>query len=114
VYDYAGAGFDAAYFSASFMILPDPVGALEHVRTCLAPGGRVFFTQTFQDRPSPLVERMKPLLRTLTTVEFGQVTYEQDFLDTLRSARMRVVEHKTLTAKRSMSYRLVVAEPAEA
>ena len=37
------------------------------------------FTQTFEHTPSRAVETLKPLLRLLTTIDFGRVTYEADF-----------------------------------
>ncbi|MBX3026206.1 class I SAM-dependent methyltransferase [bacterium] len=79
VYDHRGGPYDAAYFSASFMLLPDPPAALRHVRSRLAPGARIYFTQTFEHAPSRAVETLKPLLRLLTTIDFGRVTYEADF-----------------------------------
>jgi SAM-dependent methyltransferase len=109
VYDFAETGFDAAYFSASFMLLPDSAAALRHVLGLLTQEGRVYFTQTFQDRRSPVLERVKPVLKTLTTIDFGNVTYEPDFLATLDRGGVDVLEHKTLTAQRTRSYRLVVA-----
>jgi len=111
IYDFAEHGFDAAYFSASFMLMPDPERALRHVIGLLGPTGRVFFTQTFQERRSPLMEKMKPLLRTLTTVDFGEVTYEDDFLALLETTGMQITETDTLGSRRDWSYRLVVAEP---
>ena len=39
IYDHRGGPYDAAYFSASFMLLPDPPAALRHVARLLAPGG---------------------------------------------------------------------------
>ncbi|MFT4624923.1 MAG: ubiquinone/menaquinone biosynthesis C-methylase UbiE, partial [Myxococcota bacterium] len=35
VYDHDGGPYDAVYFSASFMLLPDPAAALHHVSTLL-------------------------------------------------------------------------------
>lgn len=79
VYDHAGGPYEAAYFSGSFMLLPNPAAALRHVATLLDPGAPVFFTQTFEHERSPLLERIKPLLRWVTTIDFGRVTYEQEF-----------------------------------
>ena len=79
VYDHRGGPYDAAYFSASFMLLPEPEAALRHVRSLLAPGARIYFTQTFEHAPSRAVELVKPLLRLVTTIDFGRVTYEADF-----------------------------------
>jgi len=111
IYDYEETGFDAAYFSASFMLLPDRERAVRHVNGLLAPGARVFFTQTFQKRRSRVLEAMKPMLRALTTVDFGEVTYEDDFLAVLASAGLRVTETDTLGGRGDWSYRLVVAAP---
>ena len=113
VYDFEDGLFDAAYFAASFMLLPDPVKALEHVLTQLKPGGRVFFTQTFQDKKSPLMEKVKPVLKTVTTIDFGQVTYEADFLAQLKSAGAEVLENITMKSHRTSSYRLIIAKPIQ-
>jgi len=111
VYDHRGGPYDAAYFSASLMLLPDPVGALRHVAGLLAPDAQLFFTQTFHHRRSPLRERVKPLMRHVTTIDFGTVTYEEDFRRVLREAELRVLELVTLGTTRTSSYRLAVAAP---
>ena len=113
VYDHAGGPYDAAYFSASLMLLPDPVAALRHVGGLLAPGGRLFFTQTFHHRRSALRERVKPLLRHVTTIEFGRMTYEDDFRAVLTEAGLSLVEFVTLGGHRTADYRLAVATPAD-
>ncbi len=113
VYDHAGGPYDAAYFSASLMLLPDPVAALRHVSGLLAPGGRLFFTQTFHHRRSALRERVKPLLRHVTTIHFGRMTYEEEFREVLAAAGLSLEEFVTLDRTRSSSYRLAVATPAD-
>ncbi len=112
IYDFEEGGWDAVYFSASFMLMPDPEDALRHVIGLLAPHGRVYFTQTFHHRASRLTETIKPMLRTLTTVDFGQVTYEEDFFAVLERAGLGVVEHERLGERSNMSYRLVVGAPS--
>ena len=110
VYDHVGSRpYDAVYFSASFMLLPDPRACLAHLRDQLAPGGHVFFTQTFQEKRSVLMERAKPMLHKVTTIHFGQVTYEADFLSIIRSAGMHVDSIETLGKTGPRTYRLVVA-----
>ncbi|MBN2799227.1 MAG: class I SAM-dependent methyltransferase [Deltaproteobacteria bacterium] len=109
VYNHRGGPYDAVYFSSSFMLLPDPKGALDHVAELLKPGGRIFFTQTFQERRSALVERTKPLLQKVTTIDFGTVTYEDDFRQVVFSAGMELLEFSTLNRVSSMSGRLAVA-----
>lgn len=110
IYDFQEKGFDAVYFSASFMLMPDPERALRHVLGLLEPHGVVFFTQTFQERRSPLVEKVKPMLRSLTTVDFGEVTYEEDFLEMIERAGLNVTANETLGRRPNMSFRLVAGE----
>jgi SAM-dependent methyltransferase len=110
VYDHAGGPYDAAYFSGSFMLLPDPGTALEHVASLLAPEARVFFTQTFEHERSWWMERVKPLLRFVTSIDFGAVTYERDFLHALSAAGMSVESRETIHEGPSRSSVLVVAE----
>ncbi|MDN5931779.1 MAG: class I SAM-dependent methyltransferase [Pseudonocardia sp.] len=111
VYDHRGGPYDAAYFSASLMLLPDPVAALRHVAGLLAVNGRVFCTQTFHHRRSPLRERVKPLIRHVTTIDFGTVTYEDDFRRVLDDADLELRDLVTLGSTRTSSYCLAVAAP---
>lgn len=111
VYDHSAGPYDAVYFAASFMLMPDPIQALVHVNTLLAPDARVYFTQTFEDKPSRLVEKTKPLLKKLTTIDFGKVTYEQQFLDVLEHAEVNVVELTTMGRQGGRTFRLAVTQP---
>ena len=112
VYDHAGGPYDAVYFSASLMLLPDPAAAIRQVTGLLRPGGAVYATQTFQLRRSRLAERGKPLIRHLTTIEFGRVTYEDDFRACLAAAGVELTELRTMRATRHLAHRLAVARPA--
>jgi 2-polyprenyl-3-methyl-5-hydroxy-6-metoxy-1,4-benzoquinol methylase len=112
VYDHRGGPYDAVYFSASLMLLPDPVAAITHVATQLTPQGRVFSTQTFHHRRSALLERTKPVLRHVTTIHFGRVTYEDEFRQAFVDADMELVELVTMSSTRRSSYRLAVAVPS--
>jgi SAM-dependent methyltransferase len=109
VYDHRGGPYDAVYFSASLMLLPDPAAAIAHVAQLVAPDGRVFATQTFQHRRSPLLERVKPMFRHLTTIQFGRVTYEEEFRRAFAEAGVDLMELVTLRGRRHYSYRLAVA-----
>lgn len=84
--------FDAAYFSGSLMIMPDPVAALDHVASLVVDDGPIYITQTFQTRRNALLERVKPLLKFVTTIDFGAVTYVQEFDDMLAGAGFDVRE----------------------
>ncbi len=109
VYDHHGGPYDAVYFSASLMLLPDPAAAIAHVAAQLAPGGRLFATQTFQRRRSRLMERAKPMIRHVTTIDFGRVTYEDDFRTCMSDAGVDLMELHTMSATRFLSHRLAVA-----
>lgn len=109
VYDHEGGPYDVAYFSASLMVLPDPVEAMRHVAKQLAPDGLVFFTQTFHHRRSGVVERIKPMLGRVTTIEFGRVTYEDEFRAAVEDAGLDLLDLVTLRGTRAASSRLAVA-----
>ena len=85
--------FDAIYFGASFMIMPDQVTVLNRVIDMLVDreDGRIYFTQTFELKKNTFMEWLKPNLATLTTIDFGKVTYEADFEDVLLRANLSVV-----------------------
>lgn len=83
--DMRGGGgdgtFDAVYFSGSISLLPDPALALRTVAGLLRPeSGRVYVTQTYQRRSFPLLRFVKPAIKFLTTIDFGQLVMEADIL----------------------------------
>lgn len=96
VYDHDGGPYDAVYFSASFMLLPEPERALRHCCTLLNPNGRLYFTQTIQKKRSLWMETLKPMLKRLTSIDFGRVTYEDDFKAQIRAACLELEEFTTL------------------
>ncbi len=111
IYDHHGGPYDAAYFSGSFMLLPDPPAAVRHVVSLLSPGGRLWFKQTFEHERSPVVERLKPLLRGLTTIDLGRVTYEDDFQRALDAGGVTIDECVVLHAGSRRSALLLRARP---
>lgn len=112
VYKCTDGPFDAAYFSASFMLLPDPEAALIQIMGQLAPGGKVYFTQTFQEKRSRLLEKAKPLLKKVTTIDFGAVTYESDFRSRVTEAGLDLEDMVELGRNGNRSYRMAVGSPA--
>ncbi|HEX8271074.1 MAG TPA: class I SAM-dependent methyltransferase [Longimicrobiaceae bacterium] len=112
VYDHRGGPYDAVYFSGSFMLLPEPERALRHCGALLSPGGRIFFTQTLQTKPARWLEILKPMLKRLTTIDFGRVTYEDDFRAQLRAAGLELEELTTLARHGSRASCIAVARPA--
>jgi ubiquinone/menaquinone biosynthesis C-methylase UbiE len=111
--DHQGGPYDAVYFAASFMLLPDPVGALRHCTAMLAPGGRFYFTQTIHQRRVRWLEWLKPMLKHLTSADFGRVTYEDSFRNELARGGLELEEFTTLAAHGNQTYCLAVAKPEE-
>src|SRR6185369_8115999 len=110
VFDHDGGPYDAVYFSGSFMLLDDPPAALRHVASLLVDGGRVYFTQTFEHRRARIVEAVKPLLRFVTTIDFGNVTYEVDFRRALEHGGLSILDLVVLHAGSRRSSMLAVAK----
>ncbi|KAJ8902012.1 hypothetical protein NDN08_004213 [Rhodosorus marinus] len=90
--------FDAVYFSGSFMILPDKPAALKRVITFLKDGhrGRIFFTQTFEEKQNPFLEWLKPRLSYWTSIDFGSVTYEEEFDEVLESCGVFIAQKTSI------------------
>ncbi|GIW73073.1 MAG: hypothetical protein KatS3mg102_2615 [Planctomycetota bacterium] len=109
ILEHGGGPYDAAYFSASFMLMPEPVAVLRHVMRLLQPEARIYFTQTFSDKRSRFLEWAKPRLHKITTMHFGRVTYEADFRQALAEAGVELLELTTLKQIGKMSHRLAVA-----
>lgn len=101
--------FDAVYFSASFMLLPDQKEALRTVIRSLDEGGVVCFTQTFETKRAPFMEVIKPLLSKLTTVEFGVVTYQDDFISLLSECDLKVIYNQVMSMQGPREMRVIIA-----
>ncbi|TVS18729.1 MAG: class I SAM-dependent methyltransferase [Gammaproteobacteria bacterium] len=110
VYDHHGGPYDAAYFSASFMLLPEPERALRHCCSLLRPDGRIYFTQTIQLQRSRWMETIKPLLKRVTSIDFGRVTYEEDFRTQIRAANLELEAFTNLARHGSRASVLAVAK----
>ena len=114
VYDHHGGPYDVVYFSGSFMLLPEPERALRHCAALLGPGGRIFFTQTIQTQRARWMETLKPLLKRVTSIDFGRVTYEDDFRAQVRAAGLELEEFTILARHGSRASCLAVARRAGA
>lgn len=107
------AAYDAAYFSGSFMILPDQGRALAKVAALLRPpvadgdgsdgsGCRLYWTQTFEaDHRAAVggswVEWLKPHMAALTSVDFGKVTFADEFRAVLAAGGVAIEEEIMLS-----------------
>jgi hypothetical protein len=91
------------------MLLPEPKRALRHCSALLNPGGRIFFTQTIQKERTRWMEMLKPLLKRVTSIDFGRVTYEDDFRAEIRAAGLELEELTTLARHGSRASCIAVA-----
>mmetsp|Transcript_21112 Transcript_21112/g.39678 ORF Transcript_21112/g.39678 Transcript_21112/m.39678 type:complete len:263 (-) Transcript_21112:288-1076(-) len=110
--------FDAVYFSGSFSVLPDPPAALKAVVPLMKSNGRVLITQTFQKQHSSLLAVIKPLMKYVTTIDFGQLTTEADLDRILSSAKQfEVLENKPIPGSIDtplQTARLIILRPRKA
>ena len=64
------------------------------ISTQVRPGGRIYVTQTYQKRAAPVMRVVKPLLRYVTTVDFGKLTSCEEAERIFRASELELVEHK--------------------
>lgn len=107
-------GFDYVLFSMSFMLLPKQKEILERAGNWLASQGEVVFFQTmFQDK-SILLDWIKPRLKYITSVDFGEAVYEADFFQLLRSSGFTVTRDRMLKQNwLKAQYRMIAAAPQD-
>eukprot|EP00927_Polykrikos_kofoidii_P015803 TRINITY_DN17077_c0_g1_i1.p1 TRINITY_DN17077_c0_g1~~TRINITY_DN17077_c0_g1_i1.p1 ORF type:complete len:309 (+),score=63.97 TRINITY_DN17077_c0_g1_i1:91-927(+) len=85
------ARFDAAYINGSLTEMSDPSRTLRATASMLKDGAKIYITETVQNTPSPVLQWAKPLLKRLTTVDFGKVTYWSDLQRIIDDVGMQVV-----------------------
>jgi ubiquinone/menaquinone biosynthesis C-methylase UbiE len=92
--DYLQLKFRTVFFSFSFMLMPDQLKALEVAKNILekSPESRICFTLTVNKSKNSLLSKIKPLIKRITTVDFGNVVYEESFLSVLDSADLEVLK----------------------
>ena len=79
--------FDIVFFSFSFMLMPNPAKALELAQRLLKKDGKLLFLLTLNKKKAPLAEKLKPLIKYLTTIDFGNVVYENQFTQLIEAAK---------------------------
>ncbi len=102
--------FDYILFTMSFMLFRDQALVLDRVQQWLRPDGEILFFQTLFREKVPLIERIKPKLKYVTTIDFGKVTYEDEFFSLLQSKRLKVTEDRLIKKEWFKGeYRMTVA-----
>lgn len=82
--------FNAIYFSGSFSLMPSPPDALRATAALLKPGGKIYITQTFQKKATWGMRTLKPLLKFITTIDFGGLVMEYEVAKMVEAADMRI------------------------
>ncbi|CAD8089343.1 unnamed protein product [Paramecium sonneborni] len=96
--------YEALIFSSSFMIMPDRIRALRIAKQRLSKGGSIFFLLTlepYKNYKTVIIEKIKPHLKYITTIDFGSITYEKDFELMLRDEGLKIIS-KEKVAKYSV------------
>ena len=86
--------YDIVFFTFSFMLMPDKLKALEIAKKLLKENGKILFLLTLNKKRFALAEKIKPLIKYIFTVDFGQVIYENDFYDYIKQAGLTISETK--------------------
>ena len=91
-------GFDATYFSGSLSLMSDPVSALRAAALVTKRGGHIYVTQTYQRRRLPLLSYVKPMLKYVTTIDFGALMSVEEAKAIFASSEFhfKVIEHETI------------------
>jgi len=87
---------DSVYFSGSFSLLPDPLDALIAAQQLLRPGGTIYITQTYASSISRIGQLTKPLIRFLTTIDFGQLVSNEEAMRVFQECNLTIVSHTQL------------------
>ena len=72
------------------MLMPEREKAIELAKSLLNPGGNIIFLLTLHDKKYSLVEKVKPLIKYLTTIDFGNITYKKEFFDLVEATDLKV------------------------
>ncbi|MEK7485509.1 MAG: methyltransferase domain-containing protein [Planctomycetota bacterium] len=88
--------FDYVFFSMSFMLFPDQRKALDIATAMLNPGGQIIFGLTIQMKESRTLEFLKPKLKYISTIDFGKVTYEEEFLNLMEEKQLKILKRRSL------------------
>ena len=67
--------YDFIFFSFSFMLMPDPIKALQLAINSLNKNGKIAFMMTLYPKERPLLEKIKPIIYKFTSIDFGRVYY---------------------------------------
>ncbi|KAL4492944.1 hypothetical protein ABPG72_020723 [Tetrahymena utriculariae] len=112
--------YDVIIFSSSFMLMPDRIKALEIAKNLLSDNGKIYFLMTLFQKKGIIQEmagKVKPYLKYLTSIDFGQITYENEFTNIMKENGMNISYMKRLTSNTNLflnTFRFFVIETNKA
>lgn len=108
--------FDAACFSGSFSLLPDPILVLKHIsQHHVKSNGKMHIAQTFQSSVNNLPKScntishkllyyIKPLIKCVTTIDFGYLIAQNDILVLHEKSGMEILHHDVIKGSVNTKY----------
>jgi ubiquinone/menaquinone biosynthesis C-methylase UbiE len=104
--------YDFILFSMSFMLFKDQGLVLGRIQPWLKSSGKVIFFQTMFRNKSVLIEFIKPRLKYLTTIDFGKVTYADDFIRLMKEKHMLITQDRLIKKEWFKGeYHLIITVP---
>lgn len=88
--------FDVVFFGFSFMLMPDKVKALKSAAKLLSPNGKIYLFLTLYDKPNPIGDFLKPKIKYLTSVDFGETMYVSDMPQIIKNADFEEVSKEKI------------------
>ena len=73
----------------------------------MTKGGKIYFLLTLYDRKSSFnkfMEKVKPYLKYVSTIDFGKVTYKSDFEQYLISHNLKTTFHERCSGNFFLKY----------
>lgn len=76
------------------MLMPDHLQALQVAKSILEKNesSRISFILTLNKNKNSLLSKLKPIIKKFTSVDFGNVVYEEDFYSVIDAAELEVVK----------------------
>lgn len=102
--------YDFIFFSQTFMLMNDQRSVLRRAKQLAAGGGELVFFQSMHNKRKPLLEIFKPKLKYLIGIDFGKVTYEDQFMNLLAEEKLQVRQDRLLQKSCfQWDYRIITA-----
>lgn len=94
--------YDVVFFGFSLMLLPDREEALRIAQRMLKPNGKIYMFLTLYHKKNKIVEWIKPRLKYVFSIEFGDVVYYDQLSDIIKNAGFKIVSSEKLGWKLSV------------